>query len=181
MVKPMVVEDTNTAIDPTPAEAAQIASKKSRKARKTADGATGPSNKPLLQPPNATEPTTSPIRPAGSKRRQQLSPQSSPQRTAALSEVNEAGGVPDQSLTPLKLKEKLELLGGLKDLTPYQATQIVGDKDWKGEMIFHKDIELLLQGPDSPLDWATSYAFEHGESGQDQGGAGQESVDVQEA
>ena len=155
--------DNNPAdtVDPTPAEAAQLLNSQSsgRKARKTTSGTTGSSTKTAAQPNSTTPPISSPIRPAGTKRRQTHSPQASPHKPAALSAVNTTGGDVGQSLTPLKLDAKLSLLGDLKHLTPYQAAQIVGDKDWKGEMWQHKDIMKVLQGSDSPLDWETLYVF----------------------
>jgi hypothetical protein len=164
MVKPIVVDNTinttNPKTDPTPAEADQIPNSKGRKSRKTDSSENGPSTKPQSQPTTTTQQTASPICHVGSKRHQQQSPRASPQRTAALSDVNIMGGDPEQSLTPLKLKEKLKLLSGKKDLTPYQASHIIEDKDWKGEMFDHKDIALVLQGPDSPMDWAILYIIE---------------------
>jgi hypothetical protein len=80
------------------------------------------------------------------KHHQQQSPQASPAKANPFSDINVTGDDVDVSLTPVKLGEKLNLLQGKKNLTPYQASQIVGDKEWKGEMIFHKDIVRELYG-----------------------------------
>jgi hypothetical protein len=86
-------------------------------------------------------------------------PQSSPARDNPISGIDNTEGEVDVSLSPLKLDEKLRLLQGAKDLTPYQATKIVEDKDWKGEMFSHKDVWALLMKKDSTLYGETNYQF----------------------
>jgi hypothetical protein len=142
--------------DPTPAEAQQMdtQSRKSRKVNPSSASNTGklPTNK------NNQQQVASPIRPVGSKRRQNQSPQTTPTKGALLG-VNTADEDVDISLTPLKLEEKLDLLKDKTDLTQYEAMQIVGDKEWKGEMFNHKDLELIMEGEKSLWMGETNYAF----------------------
>ena len=155
MPKPIEFNESNT--DPTPAEALQMADK-GRKSRKTTDGAVATSTKEPAKQSNTAK--QSPIRPAGSKRRQQQSPQSSPAKSNHITDINTAEDGADVSLTPLKLEEKLKLLQGATNLTPYQASHIVGDKEWKGEMIFHDDILCVLTQEGGALYGEQYYAFE---------------------
>ncbi len=145
----------DAAPDPTPAEA-HMASQ-SRKSRKVANPTASKSGK---QPANknSKQHVSSPIRPLGSKRRQNQSPQSSPTKSA-LSGVNTANDDVDISLTPLKLEEKLELLKDKADLTQYQALHIVQDRDWKGELFNHKDLELVLESEKSLWAGDVNYVF----------------------